>query len=117
MVKKMDRREFIKISSTAGSGLILGFYLPNKLQGKSLESKIFQPNAWINVQPDNYVKIMVGKSEMGQGVITSLPMVIAEEMDLDWSKVIVEKAPADRKKYGSQMTGGSNSISSNFMKN
>ena len=116
MAKKMDRREFIKISSTAGSGLILGFYLPNKLQGKSLESKIFQPNAWINVQPDNYVKIMVGKSEMGQGVITSLPMIIAEEMDLDWSKVIVEKAPADRKKYGSQMTGGSNSISSNFMK-
>ncbi len=116
MVKKMDRREFIKISSTAGSGLILGFYLPNKLQGKSLESKIFQPNAWINVQPDNYVKIMVGKSEMGQGVITSLPMIIAEEMDLDWSKVIVEKAPADRSKYGSQMTGGSNSISSSFMK-
>ena len=116
MVKKMDRREFIKISSTAGSGLILGFYLPNKLQGKSLESKIFQPNAWINVQPDNYVKIMVGKSEMGQGVITSLPMIIAEEMDLDWSKVIVEKAPADRRKYGSQMTGGSNSISSSFMK-
>ena len=112
----MDRREFIKISSTAGSGLILGFYLPNKLQGKSLESKIFQPNAWINVQPDNYVKIMVGKSEMGQGVITSLPMIIAEEMDLDWSKVIVEKAPADRSKYGSQMTGGSNSISSSFMK-
>ena len=112
----MDRREFIKISSTAGSGLILGFYLPNKLQGKSLESKIFQPNAWINIQPDNYVKIMVGKSEMGQGVITSLPMIIAEEMDLDWSKVIVEKAPADRSKYGSQMTGGSNSISSSFMK-
>lgn len=112
----MDRREFIKISSTAGSGLILGFYLPNKLQGKSLESKIFQPNAWINVQLDNYVKIMVGKSEMGQGVITSLPMIIAEEMDLDWSKVIVEKAPADRSKYGSQMTGGSNSISSSFMK-
>tara|TARA_Y100000590_G_scaffold77997_1_gene86616 strand:+ start:35567 stop:37693 length:2127 start_codon:yes stop_codon:yes gene_type:complete len=112
----MNRREFIKVTSTAGPGLFLGFYLPNKFAGENLNSKTFEPNAWINVQPDNYVKIMVGKSEMGQGVITSLPMIIAEEMDLDWSKVIVEKAPADRSKYGSQMTGGSNSISSSFMK-
>ena len=112
----MNRREFIKVTSTAGPGLFLGFYLPNKFAGENLKSRTFEPNAWINVQPDNYVKIMVGKSEMGQGVITSLPMIIAEEMDLDWSKVIVEKAPADRSKYGSQMTGGSNSISSSFMK-
>ena len=114
----MNRREFIKVSSAAGSSFVLGFYLPsrNKLTGESIPLKTFEPNAWIKLQPDNYVRIMVGKSEMGQGVITSLPMIIAEEMDLDWSKVIVEKAPADRNKYGSQMTGGSNSISSNYKK-
>ena len=98
----MDRRDFIKVVSTAGSGLVLGFYLPytNKLNGKPSVATLFEPNAWIKVQSDNIVQIMVGKSEMGQGVLTSLPMNIAEEMDLDWSKVVVAKAPANRKKYG-----------------
>ena len=114
----MDRRDFIKVVSTAGSGLVLGFYLPytNKLNGKPSVATLFEPNAWIKVQSDNIVQIMVGKSEMGQGVLTSLPMIIAEEMDLDWSKVVVEKAPANRKKYGWQMTGGSNSVSGGYNK-
>ena len=114
----MDRRDFIKVASTAGSGLVLGFYLPytNKLYGKPSVATLFEPNAWIKVQSDNIVQIMVGKSEMGQGVLTSLPMIIAEEMDLDWSKVVVEKAPANRKKYGWQMTGGSNSVSGGYNK-
>ena len=114
----MDRRDFIKVVSTAGSGLVLGFYLPytNKLNGKPSVATLFEPNAWIKVQSDNIVQIMVGKSEMGQGVLTSLPMIIAEEMDLDWSKVVVEKAPANRKKYDWQMTGGSNSVSGGYNK-
>ncbi len=66
-IQKMNRREFIKVTSAAGPGLFLGFCLPNKLVGENLKSRAFEPNAWINVQPDNYVKIMVGKSEMGQG--------------------------------------------------
>ena len=114
----MDRRDFIKVVSTAGSGFVLGFYIPytNKLNGKTVATTIFEPNAWIKIKSDNMVQIMVAKSEMGQGVLTSLPMIIAEEMDLDWSKVIVEKAPADQKKYGWQMTGGSNSVSSGWKK-
>jgi isoquinoline 1-oxidoreductase beta subunit len=114
----MNRRDFIKVVSTAGSGLVLGFYLPstNKLSGKPLSSALFEPNAWIKVQPDNIIRIMVGKSEMGLGVLTSLPMIIAEEMDLDFSKVVVEKASANRKKYGWQMTGGSNSVSGGYKK-
>jgi len=114
----MNRRDFIKVVSTAGSGLVLGFYLPstNKLSGKPLSSALFEPNAWIKVQPDNIIRIMVGKSEMGQGVLTSLPMIIAEEMDLDFSKVVVDKASANRKKYGWQMTGGSNSVSGGYKK-
>jgi len=114
----MNRRDFIKVVSTAGSGLVLGFYLPstNKLKGATVSSTIFEPNVWIKVQPDNFVKIVVAKSEMGQGVVTSLPMIVADEMDLDWSMVIAEKAPSDRKKYGWQMTGGSNSVSSGWEK-
>ena len=76
----------------------------------------FIPNIWITIQPDDQIIITSGKSEMGQGVWTSLPMIIAEEMDLDWSKIIIEKAPTDQKKYGSQMTGGSNSVSSGWKK-
>ena len=114
----MNRRDFIKVVSTAGSGFVLGFYIPytNKLNGKTVAPTIFEPNAWIKIKSDNMVQIMVAKSEMGQGVLTSLPMIIAEEMDLDWSKVIVEKAPADQKKYGWQMTGGSNSVSGGYNK-
>jgi len=114
----MNRRDFIKVVSTAGTGLVLGFYIPytNKLNGKTFIPTIFEPNAWIKIKSDNMVKIMVSKSEMGQGVLTSLPMIIAEEMDLDWSKIIIEKAPTDQKKYGSQMTGGSNSVSSGWKK-
>ena len=114
----MNRRDFIKVVSIAGSGFALGFYIPytNKLNGKTAASTIFEPNAWIKIKSDNMVQIMVAKSEMGQGVLTSLPMIIAEEMDLDWSKVVVEKAPADKKKYGWQMTGGSNSVSSGWQK-
>ena len=114
----MNRRDFIKVVSTAGSGFVLGFYNPytNKLNGKTVAPTIFEPNAWVKIKSDNMVQIMVSKSEMGQGVLTSLPMIIAEEMDLDWSKVIIEKAPADQKKYGSQMTGGSNSVSSGWKK-
>ncbi len=114
----VDRRDFIKVISTAGSGLVLGLYLPstNKLIGKPVATTLFEPNVWITVQPDNLVKILVAKSEMGQGVLTSLPMIIAEEMDLDFSKVVIEKAPANKKKYGWQMTGGSNSVSGGYKK-
>ena len=85
----MDRRDFIRVVSTTGSGLVLGLYLPytNKLNGKTKAATIFEPNVWIKVHPDNSVLIMVGKSEMGQGVLTSLPMIIAEEMDLDLSLI------------------------------
>ena len=114
----MDRRDFLRVVSTTGSGLVLGLYLPytNKLNGKTKAATIFEPNVWIKVHPDNSVLIMVGKSEMGQGVLTSLPMIIAEEMDLDWSTVKVQQAPADKDKYGSQMTGGSRSIASSWKK-
>ena len=114
----MDRRDFIRVVSTTGSGLVLGLYLPytNKLNAKTKAATIFEPNVWIKVHPDNSVLIMVGKSEMGQGVLTSLPMIIAEEMDLDWSTVKVQQAPADKDKYGSQMTGGSRSIASSWKK-
>ena len=74
----------------------------------------FQPSVWLEVRPDNPVIVIVNKSEMGQGVYTSLPMIVADELDADWKNVRMEAAPAgDAYKdpvWGTQATGGSSSI-------
>ncbi len=115
----INRRDFLKVVSTTGAGLIIGFHLPfkNKLRAATLQAAIqFKPNAWITVHPDNMVTIAVAESEMGQGVWTSLPMIIAEEMELDWSKIQVIQAPVDKDRFGKQGTGGSASVRSSWEK-
>jgi len=121
MAEKTDinRRDFLKIASAAGTGLAIGFYLPfkNKILAADSASGIpFSPNAWITVRPDNIVTIAVDESEMGQGVWTALPMIIAEEMELDWSKIQVIQAPVDKDRFGNQGTGGSASVRSSWEK-
>ena len=69
----------------------------------------FKPNAWLRIAPDNFITIIVPESEMGQGVMTSLPMIIADELDADWQLVSYEQAPVDSV-FGFQGTGGSTSI-------
>ena len=71
------------------------------------------PNAWVRIDADNTVTIWVAKSEMGQGVLTALAMLIVEELDADWAKVRVERAVADTQ-YGDQKTDGSSSVSDTF---
>lgn len=105
--KSFSRRDFLKLGSVVGSGLVIGFHFPfgNKLMGA--EVKEFKPNTFISVLPDNRIIISVAKAEMGQGIWTSLPMIIAEEMEADWSNVeIVQSNEPDF--FG---TGGSSSIS------
>ncbi len=73
----------------------------------------FQPNTWVTIAADNTVSIISPASEMGQGIMTTLPLLIAEDMDADWNKVRIVQAPSDAKKYGNpgfygvQLTGGS----------
>lgn len=108
----LSRRDFIKVSSAAGAGLVLSFYLPSK--GEALESAAegatFVPNAWLRIDNDGIVTVTVARSEMGQGVHTSMPMMVAEELEADWKKVRVEQAIAHPTKYGSMSTGGSFSV-------
>ncbi len=78
------RRDFLKITALAGSSLLLGV-------GPS-DRKPFSPNTWLRIDPDGKVTVTVGKSEMGQGVRTSLPMIVAEELDADWEKIAIEQA-------------------------
>jgi isoquinoline 1-oxidoreductase beta subunit len=109
----LNRREFIKVSALAGGGFAIGCALP-ATRALAAEGKTFAPNQWIRITPDNFVTVVVDKSEMGQGVYTGLPMLVAEELDADWSKIRIEPAPVAKEYahpwFGVQGTGGSTSI-------
>lgn len=107
----LTRRDFIKVVSAAGSGLVLGFYLPAK--GEELRSPgepAFSPNAWLRIDTNGLTTITVARSEMGQGARTALPMIVAEELEADWEKIRLEFALAHPDKYGDMTTGGSTSV-------
>jgi isoquinoline 1-oxidoreductase beta subunit len=109
---KVSRRRFLKICPTAGAGLVLGCYLPplgKSAAAQTASTAAFTPNAFIRIDTSGQVTIWAAKSEMGQGVRTALPMIVAEELDADWTRVRIEQADLDRK-YGSQLTGGSLSV-------
>ena len=102
----LSRREFVAAGVAAGAGLVIGFYLPHK---GSSSAETFSPNAYLRITPDNKVTIVVARSEMGQGVRTALPMILAEELEADWKQIDIEQAGASTL-YGSQDTGGSASV-------
>ena len=110
------RREFLKFSVAASGGLLVGFYFPGAGMQASAQASAnsFMPNAFVRIGTDEQVTVIVNHSEMGQGVFTSLPMLLAEELDADWSKVGFESAPVDPKynhpAFGMQVTGGSSSV-------
>jgi isoquinoline 1-oxidoreductase beta subunit len=114
----VTRRGFLKTSTVGGTGLVLAFHLPGrraslpKIAG-SPENKPFTPNAWLEIAPSGAVKIWCGKSEMGQGVRTALPMIVAEELCCKWQGVEVLQADLDSK-YGEQLTGGSLSVRTSY---
>ena len=112
-IARINRREFIKVTTAAGGGLVLAFYLPEGVAAAE-PAKEFIPNAFLRIGSDDLVTVIVNKSEMGQGVYTSLPMIIAEELDCDWRKVQVEAAPVapeyNHTLFGSMVTGGSTSV-------
>src|SRR5215813_6972629 len=115
MAKTLNRRVFLKVSATGGA-LLVGGYIPGLRYGATAEAaSVFEPNVWVKIGADDSVTIMLSMLEMGQGVMTSMPMLVAEELDLDWNKIKTEWAPADPK-YGNpnfggaQLTAGSNSV-------
>jgi len=112
-----NRRQFLQ--GATALGLIVGFHIPDGGRALAAEpGSEFVPNAFIRIAPDNSVTILLKHSEMGQGVWTSLPMVVAEELGCDWSTVRVEHAPAAPEyahtAFGLQMTGGSTSTWESF---
>jgi isoquinoline 1-oxidoreductase beta subunit len=115
----ISRRDFCKSSAILGGGLVLAFYVPDckSMAEEAVIPEQFIPNAFIRIAPDESVTVIVNKSEMGQGVYTSLPMLISEELEADWEKIRFEPAPVDpaynHTQWGPmQGTGGSTSIRS-----
>src|SRR5256886_9580948 len=110
----LSRREFLETTGFVGAGLVIGFRLPAGGRVATPPAAPFAANAWLRISPDNSVLIVVDRSEMGQGVATALPMLVAEELDADWTKVKIESAPADKSYvnplFGFQGTGGSTSV-------
>src|SRR5438552_15530996 len=128
MTTEMKRRSFLRVGAAAGGGLLIGLYLPEVARagrdagapqpGMAALPGTFAPNAFVRIGTDDSVTVVVNKSEMGQGVYTSLPMLLAEELEADWSKIKVESAPVDaaynHTVFGIQMTGGSTSTASEW---
>jgi len=109
---RMQRRSFLQLSAFAGGGLLLRSYL--NLPAFAQQHSPLTPDAFIRIAPDGTVTLMAKIPEIGQGIKTSLPMMIAEELDADWSKVKIEQADLDESRYGGQSAGGSTSIPSNW---
>ena len=115
-----SRRSFLKTSATVTGGLILGFNLPGT-QGEAMAAgTVHTPNAWVHIADNNVITLLSARSEMGQGVYTSMPMLIAEELNVDISQIKVAAAPPDavyvNALLGAQITGGSTSVRDGWLK-
>src|SRR5215472_8900103 len=107
-ILETDRREFLKTTAKGSVALILGFYLPVRAAGQEIpESKVFRPNAWIRITPDNQISVLTEIPEMGQGPRTVDTMMLADELEADVSKITVEQAPVIPAIYKNLKTGGS----------
>jgi len=119
----IDRRGFLRVSFAAATGLLVSLYLEPSTLGQegptpAQQPKVYPPDAFVNIRPDGKIVIQVNRLEFGQGVQTALPMLLADEMDADWTNVIAELAPAaDVYKdplFGIQFVGGSGSVAHSF---
>jgi isoquinoline 1-oxidoreductase beta subunit len=107
----MDRRHFLKVSGTAGAGMSLGFFLPERAHAADTP----QLNVWVEIEAKDTIVIRYARAEMGQGSMTSAPMMIAEELEADWKKVRVEYVTAHdnlrtKRAYGDMASVGSRTI-------
>ncbi|HTX24096.1 MAG TPA: molybdopterin cofactor-binding domain-containing protein [Steroidobacteraceae bacterium] len=113
--EELTRRTFLKASVAAGGGLLISFSLPGFAVAREAGAeRTYTLNAYIRIDPDNTITIMSKDPEIGQGIKTSLPMIIAEELDADWANVRVDQAPLDPRLYGAQFAGGSFSTPMNY---
>jgi isoquinoline 1-oxidoreductase subunit beta len=115
-----SRRSFLKTSAAVTGGLMLGFNLPGTPGEAMAAGTVHTPNAWVHIADNNVITLLSARSEMGQGVYTSMPMLIAEELNVDISHIKVAAAPPDavyvNALLGAQITGGSTSVRDGWLK-
>jgi len=108
----INRRSFLKLSSITGGGLLLGLYTISETKAASVNT--FSPSEFIRITSNGNITLISHRPEIGQGVKTALPMIIAEELDVDWEQVNIEQAHADTKAFGLQTAGGSQSVRKDY---
>ena len=116
MAPTLDRRSFLRVSALAGGGLVLATAVGDVADVLAAQSAgtAFTPNAFIRITPDGLITIVAKNPEVGQGVKTSMPMLVAEELSVDWKDVRLVQADLDTQKYGPQSAGGSTSTPTNW---
>ena len=110
-VVKITRRRFLEVTAGTGAGLWLGVHLPGRAE--AAEPAGFEPNAWLRIDPAGTVTVFLARSEMGQGSYTGMAVLVAEELEADWTKIRVVQADAE-KRFGTMSTGGSSSVRRSF---
>ncbi|MEW5983301.1 MAG: molybdopterin cofactor-binding domain-containing protein [Acidobacteriota bacterium] len=104
----LDRRAFLRVTAQAGGGMLIATYIEPAAGALGLaDTAPFAPNAFIRISADGAITIIAKNPEIGQGVKTMLPMLVAEELDADWTRVTIEQADLDEASYGPQRAGGS----------
>jgi isoquinoline 1-oxidoreductase beta subunit len=109
LIRRMDRRTFLKATGMSVSGIILGMQIGCSASGEG-ENVAFSPNVYLTVNSDGSVVLVAHRSEMGTGIRTGLPLIVADELEADWSRVQVVQAVGDESVYGNQNTDGSFSV-------
>src|SRR5690348_7559117 len=106
--QSISRRTFLQVTAVGGGSVLIGLYFKSPVFGQGQQRAVVPvPNSFIRIAPDGIVTIIAKNPEIGQGVKTSLPMIIADELDVDWKDVRVEQADYDATKYSNQSAGGS----------
>lgn len=113
-INKIDRRDFIRMTGITGAGLLLGFSLKGQQPANSTNDGVFSPNVFLEIGTDGRIVIWAKNPEIGQGVKTSLPLLIAEELDVAWQQIEVRQADLNPK-MGAQFAGGSTAIKNNWL--
>src|SRR3954471_14435395 len=111
---KLNRRSFLQATTLTGGGMLLGLHTARQASAQAADQPSFDAKAFIRISPDGTVTLISRNPEIGQGIKNMLPMLIAEELDIDWKSVKVEQADFDSR-YGLQTTGGSRAASNNWI--